>query len=279
MLDRRVPDRRILKKFPRSQHRPSLIVPPRVALPVPSKPVERWNLRKVNWSHYNTLTSTLAKSLLSPDSPDVDLAYQDFCNVIRTAAKWSKAIQTIDFSHSSQQAWSISNNLTGRTRRSPRHCALSANAIASQLIRNSRYKGIDRESSRLISQEVSDLWRAASTSQVNVSESFTSQESAAARKHLKPRKTSGSNSICSDLKPHAGAALKSWLCGFLSSSLRRLKIPKVWRRALLVVIPKPKKACRQPEKLSSHLLALRPLQDPRQAHTHLYNYEKELVKS
>ena len=83
----RVPHRRILEKFPRSQHRPSLIAPPNLALPVPSKPVKRWNFRKANWSHYNALTNKLAKSLLPPDSPDVDLVYQDFCNVIRTAAK------------------------------------------------------------------------------------------------------------------------------------------------------------------------------------------------
>ena len=86
MLDRRVPDGRILKKFTRSQRRPSLIVSPRLALPVPSKPVKRWNFRKANWSHYNTLTNKLARSSLPPDSPDVDLAYLDFCNVIRTAA-------------------------------------------------------------------------------------------------------------------------------------------------------------------------------------------------
>ena len=85
--DSRVPDRRILAKFSRSQHRPSLITPPRLVLPVPSKPLERWNFRKVNWSHYNALTNKLAESLLLSDSPDVDLAYQDFCNVIRTAAK------------------------------------------------------------------------------------------------------------------------------------------------------------------------------------------------
>ena len=61
-----VPDRRILEKIPRSQHQPSLIVPPRLALPVPRKPVERWNFRKANWSHYNALTKKLAKTLLSP---------------------------------------------------------------------------------------------------------------------------------------------------------------------------------------------------------------------
>ena len=65
--DSRAPDRRIFEKFPRSQHRRSLIVPPRLALPVPSKPVKRWNFRKANWSNYNALTNKLAKSLLPPD--------------------------------------------------------------------------------------------------------------------------------------------------------------------------------------------------------------------
>ena len=82
--DSRVPDRRIFVKFPRSQHRSSLIVPPRLALPVPSKPVKRWNFSKANCSDYNAWTNNPAKSLLPPD---VDLAYQDFCNVIRIVAK------------------------------------------------------------------------------------------------------------------------------------------------------------------------------------------------
>ena len=85
--DNHVPDRRVLENFPRSQHRPSPIVPPRLALPVPSKLVKQWNFCKANWSHYNALTNKLAKSLLPPDLPNVDLAYQDFCNVIITAAK------------------------------------------------------------------------------------------------------------------------------------------------------------------------------------------------
>ena len=163
-----------------------------------------------NWSHYNALTNKLAKSSFPPDSPDVDLAYQDFCNVIRTATKnsiprgrrnnhiqcwdaksenlycvflqspegsdsngaatalllrldkkrrdrWSEAVQTIDFLHFNRKTWSKLNNLTCRSRRSSRHCAVSANAIASQLIRNGRYEDIDRESSRLISQNVLDL--------------------------------------------------------------------------------------------------------------------------
>ena len=202
-------DRRILEKFPRSQHRPSLITPPRLSLPVPGRPVKRWNFCKANWSHYKSLTNKLARNLPSPDSTNVDQAYQDLCNTISKAAKkaiprgrrniyvpcwdakcealyqtflqspagdqssraatalitwldkkrrdrWSEAVRNIDFSHSSRKASSIINNLTGRSPHSPRNCPVSANAIAAQLVRNGKYEGVDRESSRLISQEVSD---------------------------------------------------------------------------------------------------------------------------
>ena len=82
-----IPDGRVLDKFPRSQHRPSLITPPRFAMAVPSMPVKRWNFRKAKWSHYIALTNKFAKTLLPPDSLDVNAAYQDFCNTIKKAAK------------------------------------------------------------------------------------------------------------------------------------------------------------------------------------------------
>ena len=84
--DRRLPDRRVLEKFPKSQHRPSLITPPRFALPVPSMPVKRWNFRKVKWSSYTAFTNKFAKTLLRRDSPDMDQVNQDFCNIISSAA-------------------------------------------------------------------------------------------------------------------------------------------------------------------------------------------------
>ena len=70
---------------------------------------------------------------------------------------WSDAVRSIDFSHSGRKAWTILSNLTGRSRHSPRQCPVTANAIASQLVRNGKYEAVDRKSSRLVSQEVSDL--------------------------------------------------------------------------------------------------------------------------
>ena len=79
----RLPDRRVLEKFPRSQHRPSLITPPRFSMAVPSTPVKPWNFRKAKWSHYIALTNKFAKTLLPPDLLDVDAAYKDFCTPLR----------------------------------------------------------------------------------------------------------------------------------------------------------------------------------------------------
>ena len=58
-----------------------------------------------------------------------------------------RRVRSIDFSHSSRKAWSILNNFTGRSRHSPRHCPVSADAITSQLVRNRKYEAIDRKSS------------------------------------------------------------------------------------------------------------------------------------
>ena len=139
------------------------------------------------------------------------------------------------------------NNLTGRSRHSPRHCPVSADAIASQLVRNGKYEAVDRKSSRLVSEEVSDLWRATTPDAVNISDKFSQREYAAALQHLKPGEAPGPDSICPELILHAGAALKSWLRDFISSCLRRLKIPKIWRRALVVAIPKPGKPMGDPK--------------------------------
>ena len=96
-------------------------------------------------------------------------------------------------------------------------------------------------------QEVSDLWRATTPDAVNISDNFSQREFSAALQHLKLGKAPGPDSICPELIIHAGAALKSWLRDFISCCLRRLKIPKIWRRALAVAIAKPMKPVGDPK--------------------------------
>ena len=51
-----------------------------------------------------------------------------------------------------------------------------SNAVASQLARNERYENVNRTSSRLVSEEMSNLRRATTSSLVNISGNFTSIE-------------------------------------------------------------------------------------------------------
>ena len=292
--DNRQPDRRVLEKFPRSQHRPSLITAPMLATPVPSKPVKRWNFRKADWEYYCFLTNEVTQYLPSPHTTNVDEAYQDFCDAITSAEKysiprgrhknyipcwdeeceslycnflyapqgtdttssatallarldskrkerWTEAVDSIDFTHSSRTAWSTLNNLTGRSRASRHQCPVSANAIASQLVKNGTHRTRDRESDRSVLKEMTDLWRVPTPEAGNISTEFTSEEFAAALQHLKPGKAPGLDHLCPELILHAAPTLKSWLKDFLSCCLRHLRIPRIWRRALVVAVPKPKK--------------------------------------
>ena len=130
--------------------------------------------------------------------------------------RWSEAVQNIDFSHSSWVAWSRLNNLTGRSRQSPRQRPVLANAIASQLVKNGKYKDANREISRSVMQGLSNLWRATSPDAVNISGDFSPREFAVALHHLKPGKAPGPDSICPELLIHVGPGLKS---GYVASFL------------------------------------------------------------
>ena len=117
-------------------------------------------------------------------------------------------------------------NLTGKPRYSPRHCPISVNAIASQQVRNGRYEVVDRKSSRLVYQKVSDLWRATTPDAVNISGTFSQKEFTAALQYLKPGEAPGPDSIFPELIIHAGAALKSWLRDVFSSTCADSKFPR-----------------------------------------------------
>ena len=212
--------------------------------------------------------------LQSPQGDDSSLAATALLAKLnkKQRNRWSEAVRSIDFLHSSRKAWSILNNLTGRSRHSPRHRPVSADAIASQLVKNGKYEAFDRKSSRLVPQEVSDLWRPTTPDAVNISDNFLQREFTAALQHLKPGKAPGRDPICPELILHARAALKSWLRDFLYSCLRRLKIPKIFKKALVVAIPKPGKRWGTQRVIDRYLCSVSPTRSSRGLSTSALNH-------
>ena len=64
--------------------------------------------------------------------------------------------------------------------------------------------------------------------------------------------------LAGELIINAGATLKPWLRDFRFSCLRQLKIPKIWRRALIFAIPKPMKPMGDPKSYRSIFLVCVP---------------------
>ena len=88
-VDTGIPTRRVLDKFPRSQHRPSLISSPCLTAPIACKPVKRWNFRKANWETFKQMTDVATSQLPPPDTADTEDAYKEFCRIIINSAKHS----------------------------------------------------------------------------------------------------------------------------------------------------------------------------------------------
>jgi len=124
--------------------------------------------------------------------------------------RWEEAVNSIDFSHSSRKAWRTINKLTGRSGRSFHQCPVSANSIASRLVKNRAHKTGVRKSTRLVNKELSDIWKIPTPEGHTISEIFRLEELAAALRRLKPGKSPVLDSIFPEFILHAGSALKSW---------------------------------------------------------------------
>ncbi len=79
----------ILDSFPKSHHRPSLIIPENPIQPIPTKPVKRWNFRKANWVKFANMVDKETSTLPKPDPQNLNSAYSAFCDLFIRAAKTS----------------------------------------------------------------------------------------------------------------------------------------------------------------------------------------------
>ena len=162
-------------------------------------------------------------------------------------ARWNEVVESVDFTHSSHKAWQTINKLIGRSSTQSR-CPVTANAIASasQLLNNGRFPDAERDFAGGTSREVTSLSRAA-TADANMSSDFTVEELEAAIKKLKSGKAPGRDNIHPEFVIHQSAKTTAWLCSFFTSCYRRSKLPKTWRRATVVGLPKPNKPAQDPK--------------------------------
>jgi len=124
--------------------------------------------------------------------------------------RWEEAVNSIDFSHSSRKAWRSINKLTGRSGPSSRLWSVTTNSIASQLVKNGAHRTVDRESTRIVNKELSDLWKIQTPEGHRISEPFRPDQLSTPFRRRKPGKSLGSDSFFPECIQHSGWPLKSW---------------------------------------------------------------------
>jgi len=128
-------------------------------------PDRLWPTRSPHAAQANVLCGPVSVSLLCMYKTMTACLYFDHLkfdifDAIVFTAWWEEAGNSIiDFSPCSRKVWSPIKKLTGRSASSSRLCPVSAYSIASQLMWNGAHKTRDRESTRLVNKQLSDLWK------------------------------------------------------------------------------------------------------------------------
>ena len=102
----------------------------------------------------------------------------------------------------------------------------------------------------------------AATADANMMSDFTVEELEAAIKKLKSVKAPGRDNIHPEFVIHQTAKTTAWLCSFFTSCFRRSKLPKTWRRATAVALPKPKTPAQDPSLYRPISLLCVPFKNP-----------------
>ncbi|KAM3842681.1 uncharacterized protein ACN63O_022149 [Diretmus argenteus] len=117
---------------------------------------------------------------------------------------------------------------------------------AAKLLKNGRFPDADKDFAQLTSCEVSCISRATSVDS-NLSGVFTTEELSEAMSKLKLGKSPGRDNIHPEFVIHQSTKTSRWLCAFFTACYQRLKLPKIWRRASVIALPKPNKDPEDPK--------------------------------
>ena len=107
---------------------------------------------------------------------------------------------------------------------------------STQLIRNGRFPGRDKDFTRKIMSEMENLCTALGAD-LDLSSDFTTEEIDIAIKHLKPNKAPGIEISTLSL---SCTRAKEWLC-HLYVCFKTSWLPKIWSRAKIIALARPNK--------------------------------------
>ena len=151
--------------------------------------------------------------------------------------RWEETVTTIDMTKNSKKAWSTIRKLNGDNNTQARLAAVTPNAVAHQLLMNGKPLNRERGYLKEMKEEMARVMEECDEEFQN----FTMDELDTALKHLKAGKAAGLDDLCPEVIKHFGIKAKSWLIALFNTCATTYRIPKIWSKARVISLLKPKK--------------------------------------
>ena len=189
-----------------------------------SKAVYDQYIAAYNLDPFSTNTLELSESLMT----SLNEARRD---------RWRETVSSIDMTHNSKMAWKTLNKLNAVNQPQKRMAGVTSNQVANQLLLNGKPLNNERGYLKKMKDEMNQVLQDSD----DIFLPFTMTELKDAMKHLKTGKASGLDGISSELIINFGPRALNWLLALYNYCATDLQIPKIWRKAKVVALLKPKK--------------------------------------
>ena len=160
--------------------------------------------------------------------------------------RWEETVQGIDFSHSSRRAWRTFNRLTGRSAKPTRlpcvckcHCKTT---LGEREVQRCQQGACTSCQTRNICPVASPWSRRFPLYSLHHPGTYASRPPT-----QECGKAQGPDNIPPEFLIHCGPRCLEWLRGFYSNCLSNMTVPKIWRKATVIAIPKPNKPTDDPK--------------------------------
>ena len=172
-----------------------------------------------------------------PDTADHLIECLDNARQLR----WEQTTSNLNFTHSSRKSWNLIRQLGSNQQPSnSTRPSVKPNAVASHLIKVGKAP-IDKQTKHETTQEWRSFKKSRPEAETATATPITLEEVNTALKDLKCGKAPGYDNIHPEFLKHLGPAAKKWLAAFLSRVVSVNSLPKTWRTAKTIAIPKPGK--------------------------------------
>ena len=157
--------------------------------------------------------------------------------------RWRELIINIDLTKNSKKAWQTIKKLNAEETQAARTAAVTPNSVANQLLLNGKPFNKERGYLKKMKNDMKYVMQSSD----EIFFPFTMEELQEAMNTIKPGKAAGLDGITPEMIKHFGIKTLEWILALFNNCATTFKIPKIWKKAKVAALLKPKKDPKLPK--------------------------------